>query len=122
MIVTTSWDGDGAFRAALEAAAVGLSTRLTAAVDETANEMKDAISAAAPVDTGALRDSITVASGGLEAVVGTGMPYAARVNFGFHGADSLGRVYNQGPDPFFDTGFESASAGFEARVRAALTF
>ena len=116
-----SWDGLGAFRAALESAAVGLGTRLQDAVTDTAEDMVSLIQGNAPVDTGNLRDSVMSAVGGFEATVGAGAPYAARIEFGFHGVDSLGRSYNQSPQPYFSTGFEAAAPGFEARIRAALT-
>lgn len=57
-----------------------------------------------PVDTGRLRSSITSELGkdgdGLLAVVGTNVEYAARIEFGFHGTDSLGREYDQEAQPF----------------------
>lgn len=53
--------------------------------------------------TGDYRRSWTVEfSGGIGAAkvtVGTNAPQARRLEFGFHGSDSLGRVYNQPPYP-----------------------
>ena len=121
MNITTSWEGLAGFRAALSARAAGLPARLSEAVAETAYEMRDQIQANAPVDTGNLRDSVMTAVGAFDAMVGAGAPYAARIEFGFYGMDSLGRSYNQAPRPYFSTGFEAAAPGFEARVRAALT-
>lgn len=58
----------------------------------------------APVLTGTLRRSIhteTRQSGRkAEAIVGTDVPYARRLEFGFIGADSRGRHYHQTPRPY----------------------
>ena len=85
----------------------------------TANEYKNDVQAIAPYDTGTLRRSIHVepVSGIIRdgqnrayVVVGTDLPYARRLEFGFVGADRLGRVYNQAPRPYFrpplDSNFE----------------
>ena len=46
-----------------------------------------------PVDTGALRDSISIDL--TEDALFSELDYAARINFGFRGRDSLGREYDQ---------------------------
>lgn len=55
------------------------------------------------VVTGDYRRSITLRTGGgggnFVAVVGTSNPQGRRLEYGFHGADSLGRVYAQPPFP-----------------------
>jgi hypothetical protein len=66
----------------------------------------------APVDTGALRDSINsriISSSSTRALAGVGphVPYGARIEFGFVGADSRGRHYNQGPQPYLRPAFEN---------------
>lgn len=38
--------------------------------------------------------------------VGTNVVYARRLELGFHGTDSAGRVINQGPRPYFRPSFE----------------
>lgn len=38
--------------------------------------------------------------------VGTNVPYGRRVEFGFTGADSLGREYDQAGNPYLTTAFE----------------
>jgi hypothetical protein len=38
--------------------------------------------------------------------VGTNLVYAPRVEFGFSGKDSLGRVYNQPPNPYLRPAFD----------------
>jgi len=50
--------------------------------------------------TGRLRSSITHEVEGTTGRVGTNVEYARRVELGFVGADSLGRVYNQSPRPY----------------------
>lgn len=51
--------------------------------------------------TGTLRRSIEVKElGPGEVRVGSELPYAARIEFGFSGRDSLGRVYSQGARPY----------------------
>ena len=56
----------------------------------------------APFKTGILRKSIDQASvpGHLSVTVGTDLPYAARMEYGFVGRDSLGRRYNQPARPY----------------------
>jgi phage gpG-like protein len=44
--------------------------------------------------------SLNLDVGKLEAVIGTNVVYALRIEFGFNGTDSLGRKYNQAASPF----------------------
>ena len=66
--------------------------------------------------TGDYRRSITlqvVRTGNTEtAYVGTNLPQGRRLEFGFHGTDSLGRVYNQQPYPHFGPALDATSGGF----------
>lgn len=41
-------------------------------------------------------------------VVGTNVPYAKRLEYGFNGNDSLGRKINQTPGGYFERGFKKA--------------
>lgn len=50
------------------------------------------------------------------AYVGTNLPQGRRLEFGFHGADSLGRVYNQQPYPHFGPALDQTSGGFIAAM------
>jgi HK97 gp10 family phage protein len=43
---------------------------------------------------------------GTAVMIGTNLPYAARVEFGFTGQDSLGRTYDQAAQPYLTTAFE----------------
>lgn len=58
----------------------------------------------APVLTGTLRRSIhhevRHSPGGATAEIGTDVPYGRRIEEGFAGADSLGRVYDQPGQPY----------------------
>lgn len=65
-----------------------------------------------PVDTGNLKNSIQSEVSDTEGVVYTNVVYAARIEFGFVGADSLGRVYNQAPQPYMTPAVEAARPGF----------
>mgnify|MGYP001162039358 CR=1 FL=1 len=68
-----------------------------------AEQVQQEAKAVVPVRTGNLRDHIAVETyeGYTTAMVHTsGVPYAARVEYGFVGYDSLGRYYNQAPRPY----------------------
>lgn len=72
---------------------------------ELENEIKIHIEKNRLVKTGNLLNSIkkrqaTVHDTSAEVEVGTNVPYAARLEFGFSGADSLGRIYNQAARPY----------------------
>ena len=48
----------------------------------------------------------------------TDEPYARRLEFGFHGADSRGRVYNQGPRPHWGPAADVIDRQFTDAVEA----
>lgn len=54
------------------------------------------------------------------AEVGTNKPQGRRLEFGFHGTDSLGRFYNQPPYPHFGPAFDEVVPGFEAAIATLL--
>ncbi|GAA2084471.1 hypothetical protein GCM10009759_03530 [Kitasatospora saccharophila] len=99
----------GVVAAQLEARAVAVPGAATAVVRHHAMILETAIRAAASgrpgpeVQSGDYRRSwgteVRTVPGGVEAIVGTNRPQAARLEYGFVGADSLGRVYNQPPFP-----------------------
>lgn len=76
------------------------------------------------VVTGDYRRSITVqfyaGDGQFIATVGTNLPQARRLEYGFHGADSLGRVYNQPPFPHFGPALDQVAGPFNAGIAALL--
>lgn len=86
-------------------------TGLKFGVSEAAFIMQEEAKRNAPVKSGALRDSIhteTVTDEPEKQVLKVlpDTPYAARIEFGFVGADSLGRVYNQAPNPYMRSAFD----------------
>ncbi|MEU6475332.1 HK97 gp10 family phage protein [Streptomyces sp. NPDC047017] len=56
----------------------------------------------------------------VEAVVGTNKPQGRRLEYGFVGADSLGRIYNQPPFPHVGPAVEQIRPAFLAAVGAAV--
>lgn len=46
------------------------------------------------------------------AVVGTNAPQARRLEYGFQGADRIGRVYNDPPRPHVGPAFDEVSSGY----------
>ena len=62
--------------------------------------------------------SLTVSMEGISAVahVGTDRPQGRRLEFGFHGADSLGRVYNQPPYAHFGPAVQIVGPLFQTGV------
>lgn len=62
--------------------------------------------------TGALRQSIKTSVEGegktVIGKVGSDLPYAARLEFGFRDTDSLGRRYNMAPRPWLRPSFEKS--------------
>ncbi len=65
-------------------------------------------------ETGNLRRSITeIYPNDGESGVYTNTVYAARVNYGFKGADILGRVFHQEPNPFFERGAEASKSSVQ---------
>jgi hypothetical protein len=56
------------------------------------------------------------ASGRVTVTVGTNAVQGPRLEFGFHGTDSLGRRYNQPPFPHWRPAFEWAQSAVAAKV------
>lgn len=74
---------------------------MTAALMSAAKVLETAAKENAPVLTGNLRRSIhTEQLTATSAAVGTDVVYARRIEYGFSGPDSLGRVYHQPPQPY----------------------
>jgi hypothetical protein len=69
-----------------------------------------------PVDTGQYRSSIRADPpadvNSPVSYVGTPMPQARRLEFGFYDMDSLGRVFNQHPRPHWRPTFDSGKATY----------
>jgi hypothetical protein len=103
---------DAATRAALDALMVRISAAGAVAVKKAGLAVQAAGMSLTKVLSGTLRRSWvteTVAASplGVYAVkVGPTMVYARRIELGFKGADSLGRVYNQAPSPYVKPAYD----------------
>lgn len=73
------------------------------------------------VITGDYRRSISMqveeAPARVSVIVGTNAPQGRRLEFGFHGADSLGRYYNQPPYPHFGPAIDEIVPGVTSALR-----
>ncbi len=56
----------------------------------------------------------------MQGILGTNVVYARRVEFGFQGADSLGREYNQSGRFYFTKGFKASQIELKSVVLATL--
>jgi HK97 gp10 family phage protein len=88
-----------------------------AAVAEGAHFIEARAKQNAPVKTGTLRRSIrvfgptSIGFGSYMALIGPTVIYGRRVELGFHGADSLGRHYDQEGRPYLGDAYAEAMAG-----------
>lgn len=73
----------------------------------------------APVLTGTLRRSIRAEAVGGSVLVGTELPYARRIEFGFNGTDSRGRTYHQAPRPYLRPALDENKDRVTAAIAAA---
>lgn len=98
-------------------------------VDEAAGIFEAAAKSNAPVDTGRLRDSIHTETTldtpeRQERNVRPDTPYARRIELGFVGPDSLGRMFHQPAQPYmrpaYDTERDRAAAAIKDNVYAGL--
>ena len=70
--------------------------------------------------TGALADSIQpTMQSPYEVIIGVGVPYGHRLEAGFFGTDSLGRVYNQAAEPYLQPALDADQDQVLALVEAA---
>ena len=68
----------------------------------TANAYKNDVQKKAPYKTGTYRRSIHVEFISAQlALVGSGLPYSKRLEYGYADTDKLGRTYNQAAQPHF---------------------
>jgi hypothetical protein len=114
--ISFSFLGVAELRAAFDKTVVVANERTLATITEAAKLVQVIGRDKAPRLTGALAKSIRIEGPtrtGLTsymAVIGPSVPYGRRVEWGFKGPDSLGRMYNQRPRPYF------VPAGNEARA------
>lgn len=101
----------------VEKAVAGIKKQEMAAVKLAANEYASDVKKDIPYQSGTLRRSIHVETEmeGLKpiALVGTDVPYARRLEYGFIGEDSLGRVYHQMPKPIWRATFDNNIRKYE---------
>lgn len=130
------WEGVEEFVAALRAAQERISVESRAAVVELASAVEAAAKQNASgrpgpnVVTGTLRRGIMTdpvapwGVGGWQTHVGPTVIYSRRIELGFRGADSRGRVFNQPPYPYFGPAWNTvaprAQSIFAAHLQAAL--
>lgn len=91
--------GDKAVAAKLAAAAATVDADVMRKVAYWGHMLEAGIKARAPVRTGDYRRSWSTRRNAKTVTVGTNKPQARRLEYGFVGADSLGRHYNQAPRP-----------------------
>lgn len=90
-----------------------LAMRAAAEVERAARNIEADAKARVPVDTGTLRRSIHVLpTGPLSREIGPNTPYARRIEFGFNGADRLGRVFHQAGRPYLTPAAEAERPRF----------
>ena len=99
-------------------------SRLESTASDMSEETADAIVTDArqrvPVRTGVLRDSIQARPQGIGYLVEATAPYAARIEYGFHSTDSLGRRYHQSAQPYLTPAAEAQRAPYLDRLKRAL--
>lgn len=89
-------------RAALKTLEEEIKKKQRTAIKLAANEYKNDVQEIAPYKTGTYRRSIHVQmKNDTTAIVGTNLPYAKRLEYGFADSDRLGRVYDQPAQPHF---------------------
>ncbi len=88
--------------------------KVRSAGEQSAILVMDTAKAIVPIDTGRLRESIDyqVMEDALQItwIIAPHTEYADRIEFGFHGVDSLGRYYNQGPQSYMRAGWDESQA------------
>jgi len=94
----------------LEKIAQGIARNERAAVRAAGQAYQHDVQVLAPVDTGQYRASIRTDPGEdmgrPVSLIGTPMPQACRLEYGFVGPDRLGRVYHQSPRPHWRPPFD----------------
>ena len=125
MNLTVGLDIGPEFLAGITRADKAVDAAVTDALSIAAMEAANAARTKAPYKTGTLRRSIQVQERGpRDVVVGSRLPYAARIEYGFAGRDRLGRLYNQPAQPYLRPAMEETRSTmtriFAEEVRRAL--
>ncbi|WP_256789815.1 hypothetical protein [Frankia sp. AvcI1] len=123
-------EGADRVAASLLATAVTVQEGAATVVAEQGAQLRTAVQAHASgrpgpeIVTGAFHGGIALeVEGGVSpsAEVSSDAPQAFRLEFGFNGADSLGRVYHQPPYPSFGPAFDEVSPGLYDELAAMVT-
>ena len=112
---------DRATKAALDALMIRVGAAGAVAVKAAGLLVQGLGQARTPVLSGTLRrswhtESVSAPVGVYAVRVGPTMVYARRIELGFKGADSLGRVYDQAPDPYVKPALVEARPRIRALV------
>jgi len=128
--ISVVFEGLSAFRDAIDKMIVDAGVTARRIVTDGGHLIEAAAKARAPVQRGTLRRSIRVAevtpigAGAWLSRTGPTVIYGRRIELGFKGADSLGRVYHQAGRPYLAPGFDEVKGKLgalaEARWREAL--
>ena len=104
-----------------------ISDAISEVVFNAAQPIQEEAKAVVHVDTGRLQGSIhteMLSADQNRATAGVGpdasVPYAARLEFGFVGVDSLGRHYNQPPYPYMRPAFDAKSTESTDIIKSSL--
>jgi HK97 gp10 family phage protein len=106
MSITIELHMEPALRAALDSAPRMIEAAMREAMLDVGMDIANDARPRAPFVTGSLRRSIQVKERDGEILVGSDLPYAARIEYGFRGTDSRGRSYNQPPQPYLRPAFD----------------
>lgn len=108
--ITFEVEGLRELQGLLERAGVDAVPAMRTALGSAANIVKNAAKIKTPWVSGNLRRSIHYRTfdlaRGVEAIVGTDVEYARRIEYGFAGRDSRGRLYNQPAKPYLRPALE----------------
>jgi Bacteriophage HK97-gp10, putative tail-component len=135
-LVTVELSGLDTLQAKINAWKAAAESGLKAGVLDAAARFEGAAKANAPVLTGRLRDGIhteTVTDTPQTQVLavtptveaankyGFEPPYARRIEYGFVGADSLGRNYHQAAQPYMRPAFDTEQSGAAGDINNGIT-
>lgn len=108
-------------KAALKTVQREIDMAQTKAIKLTANEYKNDVQKLAPFKTRTYTRSIHVQMISKDkAVVGSGLPFAKRLEYGFADTDKLGRVYNQAAQPHFRPAMDDNQSKYKKIYKEAL--
>ena len=126
MTAIAGWTGLKEFEAAIARAIEGVNVGAREAVKEAAAKLERTAKQNAPVVTGTLRRGIKTNpirpfGHGWQTEVGPTIIYSRRVELGFNGADSAGRIYAQRGHAYFTPAYERVVVEFAEIFQRNLT-